>query len=130
MTGPNALTGAVVGWTPGPWSVEADMRSERMGDMWDSANGYREYLAGWNVLSDDGDIVGIEGICPGDTGKANAKLIAAAPDLYAALTTARQALVAVADSAAEAGFDQLSGIIAIEMGKVNAALAKARGEGA
>ena len=72
------------GHTPGPWKVEADMRSDRIGDMYDSDRGYREYLAGWNIVADGlNDVVGIEGIRPSEEGEANACLIAAAPDLLA-----------------------------------------------
>lgn len=67
-------------WTPGPWAVEADMRSN-MNRYGEADEG--EYLAGWNITSKAGDVVGIEGIT--DESPANAHLIAAAPDLYKAL---------------------------------------------
>lgn len=70
-------------YTKGPWRVEPDMRSNRIGDMW-SDDGYEEYCAGYNIVAEGGDeIVGCEGIVDGDD--ANAKLIAAAPEMLEAL---------------------------------------------
>jgi len=79
------------GTTPGRWSVEADKRSERTGDMYDAENGYRDYLAGWNIVAPDSgkDVVGIEGICPDDEAEANAHQMAASGALYDALEKAR-----------------------------------------
>lgn len=65
------------GWTAGEWRVEADMRPDTHKRPFDGS----EYLAGWNVLSDAGEIVGCEGIIPGDNAEANAHLIAASPTL-------------------------------------------------
>lgn len=60
--------------TPGPWSHVADVR-EYDGE---------EHLEGWGIEAADGEqIVGCEGIL-GD-GEANARLIAAAPELLAEL---------------------------------------------
>lgn len=58
--------------TPGPWRVVEDMRTGRTGE---------EYLAGYNIESDAAEIVGCEGIIPGDEAETNARLIASAPDL-------------------------------------------------
>jgi hypothetical protein len=44
-----------------------------------------DWLAGYDVTSDAGEIIGCEGIIPGGNSEANARLIAAAPDLLAAL---------------------------------------------
>jgi len=63
--------------TPGDWFVEPDMRSDRVGDMCDSENGYRDYLAGFNVNSQDAEIIGIEGMAASDQDEANAALIVA-----------------------------------------------------
>lgn len=79
LTAPDALTALIsrlrelmAKATPGDWEVEADMRSERVGDMY-AADGYTDYLAGWNIHAKDGEVVGIEGILP--DGEANAALI-------------------------------------------------------
>jgi len=62
--------------TAGPWSVDIDTRNDREG---------AEYVAGYNILSATAEVVGCEGIIPGPTAEADARLIAAAPDLLAAL---------------------------------------------
>ncbi len=66
--------------TPGPWAVVVDMRTEydRTSDR------ESEWLAGYDVTSEAGEIVGCEGIITGGNNEANARLIAAAPDLLAA----------------------------------------------
>ena len=69
--------------TPGPWKFEPDMRVDEHARPFDPE---KEYLAGWNVTNGETEIVGIEGIIPGGEAEANARLIAAAPDLLAALT--------------------------------------------
>jgi hypothetical protein len=67
--------------TPGPWSVEAD---ERLYERHSGENGHPgSYVAGYNVVSPQGEVVGSEGIL-GD-GEANAHLIAAAPELLEVL---------------------------------------------
>jgi len=67
-------------YTPAPWKVVNDMRFDDC---------YRgdgiEYIAGYNIESEAGEIVGLEGIIPGGNAEANARLIAAAPDLLSAL---------------------------------------------
>lgn len=69
--------------TAGPWRVEPDMRTNRVGDMW-AEDGFEEYCAGYNIVAEDGtEIVGVEGIT--DEADTNAKLMAAAPDLLEAL---------------------------------------------
>lgn len=85
--------------TKGPWRVEEDIRSERTGDMYDLENGYSEYLAGYNIISDEGDIVGIEGIIPGGNSLDNAQAIAALPELVEVLLP----FAAMADVADEYG---------------------------
>lgn len=81
-----------VNHTPGPWRVEADMRSEN--PHWENGDEI-EYLAGWNIISEAGEIVGIEGIIPSDNAEANALLIASAPDLLEALKLTYAALSGV-----------------------------------
>jgi hypothetical protein len=68
-------------YTPGPWTVEADMRIEECR----ATRAELSYLAGWNITSQSEEIVGCEGIIPGPTSEANARLIAAAPELVEAL---------------------------------------------
>lgn len=66
-----------MGITKGPWRVEEDIRTES--DRRDES-GF-EYLAGYNIVSDEGEIVGIEGIIPGGNALDNAQAIAALPEL-------------------------------------------------
>lgn len=67
--------------TPGPWSVEPDIRT----DLDRYTKEEREYVAGYNIASKDGEIVGAEGIIPGGAAEANARLIAEAPAMLDAL---------------------------------------------
>jgi hypothetical protein len=67
--------------TRGPWRVYADFRTELCRVTQDEFT----TLVGWDIESDDEVIVGCEGIIPGPTSEANARLIAAAPDLLEAL---------------------------------------------
>lgn len=67
-------------WTRGPWRVEPDVRTPPNEPA---------YIAGYDVVSDHGTIIGNEGICCGEHDEANARLIAAAPELLAALRSAR-----------------------------------------
>lgn len=85
--------------TLGPWSALADMRTdERSTD---------EYLAGWNIESIDGEIVGIEGIIPGDNAETNARAIAEVPAMVQALRSSAEhielMLTGIANGNAEAG---------------------------
>lgn len=63
--------------TPGPWTHKADMRF--------SHHTKEHYLAGWNIYHGSIEIVGCEGIRDGTEDAANARLIAAAPELLDAL---------------------------------------------
>lgn len=107
-------------FTPGPWFVSEDITRDRdinchyVGD---------EYIAGFNIESGAKEIVSCEGIpgC-GDEERSNAHLIAAAPDLYEALS----------ELVEEIGVE-LKAIVGVfgesrEITKARAALAKARGE--
>mgnify|MGYP003443857007 FL=1 len=90
-------------WTPGPWPVKptGDFKRIVIGDgLVEGPGGYEVA----EVYSDD---------CDRDEAMANAHLIAAAPDLYAALAMAQLWLDV------DGRFD---------MRGINAALAKARGE--
>jgi hypothetical protein len=68
--------------TPGPWSVVPDERTYN--------NGYMDLVdvQGYDIVAENGySVVGSEGISTSDEDYANARLIAAAPDLLAALQT-------------------------------------------
>jgi len=67
----------LAGATEGPWIVEEDFRVER--DFFTREE--HSYLAGYNIHAEGGEIVGCEGIIPGDASEANARLIAAAHTL-------------------------------------------------
>ncbi len=67
--------------TPGPWTVEADVRTERNRSTGEDI----EYVAGFNISAKSEEIVGVEGIIPSSTAEANARLIAAAPELFESL---------------------------------------------
>lgn len=102
-------------YTKGPWRVEEDIRSE-----YDRGHSdYRDYLAGYNIISDEGEIVGIEGIIPGGNAEANARLIAAAPEL---LEAAERAIVSMESR------EKQIGVISPSATALRAAIAKARGE--
>jgi len=99
-------------FSPGPWTLEpASDRPYIMADDTTIAKTYRTSISKLGIV----DI-------PGD---ANARLIAAAPDLYAALNSL---LKTVVDDLGECGYDE--GDIADHDGvkRATAALAKARGE--
>lgn len=66
--------------TPGPWSVEADMRIDV--DHFSAEKTRQEYVSGYNIVSNSEEIVGCEGIL--SDGEANARLIAAAPEMLVA----------------------------------------------
>jgi hypothetical protein len=109
----------VSGHTPGPWVVRQDSR-DRDG-LWE--------LVGYDIESEKGcEIVGCEGIeAWKDNAEANARLIAAAPELLAALREALQSLEYVQDKHGEkitGGFKRLD-----DMGRARRAIAKATGEG-
>ena len=94
-------------FTPGPWSVDAGFETSRPGD-------FDEY---WQV-HDGKDAIACSAYCYAGNRKANAHLIAAAPELYEVLDDIA--------TAAHNGFNihQNSVLIA----EARAALAKARGE--
>ena len=102
--------------TPGPWSVYADMRT----DVCRATGDELSYVAGWNIESPAEEIVGCEGIISGPTSEANARLIAAAPELLEALEEARRQLEYV-----DGRFP--TGTTPAVLARINAAIAKARG---
>lgn len=96
--------------TPGPWDVEIDERIDERGLY---------YVAGYNIHSrEDGAVVGIEGICCGPRDEANARLIAAAPELLAACAGLLDALRTSGVS---------NGAIRFAEDQARAAIAKAEG---
>ena len=65
-------------FTSGPWKVVVDERYDRFAEA--------DRIVGYDIKSADGEIVGSEGISgDSDINLANARLIAAAPDLLEAL---------------------------------------------
>jgi len=96
-------------FTPGPWRVDPDYCHDIQ-----TANGALEIASVAETALTDGEKPGYY------ARTANARLIAAAPDLYEALVEAFN----VISHACEAGFYVGEGIFE----KLNAALAKARGE--
>jgi hypothetical protein len=93
--------------TPGPWSVEKE----------------RDF---WNVTSVQGDIVGIEGLyrCDGSD-EANARLIAAAPELLEALRYMLRRYVELVESGDAGDWNPETETEVIE---ARAAIAKAEGK--
>lgn len=85
----------------------------------------KEYLAGWNIVSDGGEIVGIEGIVPGENAEANARLMAAAPDLLEALEGAIGALEQDLDAGRDSGDADWEGIAYQRLEAAKSAIAKA-----
>jgi len=89
--------------TQGEWRAEADMRADEHHRPFDPE---RKYLAGWNIVSDAGEVVGIEGIIAGGNAEHNAALIAAAksqlPSLLDELERLRGALEWINGQAEEA----------------------------
>lgn len=102
--------------TPGPWVIVPYGDGETLVIHYGQSQQRVCFLATPSSVTDDFPRI-----------KANARLIAAAPALFEALEEARLALIAIADSAVEAGFDQLADIIDTQLCKANEALAAARG---
>jgi hypothetical protein len=102
-------------WTPGPWVVTGveydDVRIETLHPMPEASHAYGDQTivgsSEWTYLED-----------------ANARLIAAAPDLYDALEAAEESIVAFAEDMGVYGYSGASDVLA----QVRAAMAKARGE--
>ncbi len=106
--------------TPGPWEVEVDERTE----ICRITRSDIPYIAGFNIVSKDSEIVGCEGILSDEQAAANARLIAAAPDLLEAADYGQAALMFMAIKAKtsedRAEFNRRADFI-------SAAIAKARG---
>lgn len=127
-------------WTPGPWEVEYDpygVHVIKMGSAIKSPAQHEpqhviEYEHGCFAEYDDGEPVSDAQLRQFREAEANARLIAAAPDLYEAAQKALDALVWASaasefqpDGQAHEGWVNI-GRTAIE--ELRAALAKARGE--
>ena len=107
-----------VKFTPGPWCVFEDIRTDKNPYGRDS----EEYIAGFNIESGNYEVVGCDGISGGsDIERANAHLIAAAPELYEALEEMSSCLSDIIS-----GNDW--GAVEEYLDDARAALAKARGE--
>src|SRR5690625_4088729 len=102
-------------WTPGPWAST----DHGVGEIVVYDEGTQSCLAS---LDEDGDssCAWPKHYSTSPEARANANLIAAAPDLYAALEEARGTIQALIDEGYTGHIDQL--------GRIDAALAKARGE--
>ena len=114
--------------TPGPWEMRERETTFRIGDMY-AADGFTSCVDGFDVWADERPIVGPHGIPALETDEANARLIAAAPDLLAALKVALPRLQDNArflrDIQAHAGkvVDAFDAVKAVEM-----AIARAEGQ--
>ena len=107
------------GWTKGPWRVDP----RHWGDI-QAANGELEISASWHEAM-IGEVIEIGGRSapPAHEARANARLIAAAPDLAEALEKLLADYVALVGAARVIAPDEIDVVIA-----ARAALAKARGE--
>jgi hypothetical protein len=103
--------------TPGPWDVERDEQLEK-----------GEVVGVWlNIGSRHRYIIGTDGLsCQGPEDEANARLIAAAPDMYDALKAAIASGMVPVSSVSEGGAVKYSAQVqAADL--VRAAIAKAEG---
>lgn len=96
------------GGTPGPWRLELDMRQ----DYDHHAHEYRpgpEDLAGYNIIGLNSEVVGCEGIIPGEFAEIDARAIAEVPVMVQTLRDA----VALLHATDSDGRDTLAEIKAI-----------------
>lgn len=108
-------------WTPGPWFVSG-VRFRMNGGEWISVNRYNEA-----AKSDDN--IACIGFDPRTgAGRRDAFLIAAAPDLYAALERAAGTLAMARERLEQAGFMQAAKDCAEDEAAARTALSRARGE--
>jgi hypothetical protein len=112
MTSTNQTSSSDGGWTPGPWTVEGPLRPGRTYRI-SSPRGLVTYVGDPVTFTSD---------------RANASLIAAAPDLAEALEELHRECIAAAER--EGTTWPLSGPARDLDNKCRAALRKARGEAA
>lgn len=110
--------------TPGPWVYSPDYRYDR-----DRTTGSEVVeLVGYDVASEQSPVIGCEGIEAWfPNAEANARLIAAAPDLLEALLEAIDCGMVPISSAKEGGASAYSRQVRCA-DMIRAAIAKARGE--
>lgn len=111
-----------VKFTPGPWVVEQSEKTP----IYVSPVGRHENISICNVMVMDEDDSESGDWINGDETKANAKLIAAAPDLYLALIEARQVIATALAVGAPDWFDSAAKIAQhATVKKIDAAIIKA-----
>jgi hypothetical protein len=106
-------------WTPGPWVTEILTGCDPNGDEWETdievSSTCGKHIHGYDLgYNEDVDL----------EIKANAHLIAAAPDLYDALEAAEESIVAFVEGVGIYGCIGANDILV----QVRTAMAKARGE--
>lgn len=111
--------------TPTPWRVRTHERNGELRDCFIAAPDVNGFAYDAEILGDDEYRSGIE------RKLADCRFIVTAcnnhAELIEALRKNRVALIAIADSAVEAGFDRLADIIDEQLGTTNALLARIEG---
>ena len=97
------------GGSPGPWKLELDMRQEY--DPCRRECSGPEYLAGYNIVGLNSEVVGCEGIIPGEFSEIDARAIAEVPAMVQNLRDAVACLHPM-DSDGEATIAEIRAILA------------------